>query len=226
MNIRYALPAALLVHLMCLSSSPAKDYTFQPEGKPADSFLIKSGEKLLTIDKDGLLTFRGDSGGTFGIFNPDNAELLTSASEVEIEFRTEGQVTFGIFLRAQNEGGDSYMAFFGTGLNDSLTFNLCKTAFVVVQEPGKATMAQKRISDYRPGVWYKLRLRLRNEESGPVAFSADLTESGTTNTILELNAEDSQSPVTSPGLIGLRFVANKSGGGGVFQIKNISVSPN
>lgn len=206
----------------------AEDITFKTGSQFTDSFLETTHKNMVTIeegpDSEGLLAFRSDGGGTMLTLSSGQKELISAADEVEIEFRTEGTTTLGIFLRGQGEGGDSYMAFLSASSERTLMLYLCKTKQTSAQQPGQTALVSKHIQNYIPGDWYKLKLSL-GENSGGVTFSGRLLGAAGGQELIDISADDTDNPITQAGAILFRLNGDKAKGGGVIQIKRISVSP-
>ncbi len=210
--------------LLGLAAAHATDYTFPPGANVVDYFVTKPGQKFLTIDPDGQLAFKSSAGGLITTFNPDGKDLVSAADDVSVSFKTSGRISFAVFLRAQGEDGESYMAFIGAAPDKTFILYLCKTKFSPTQQPGKTALVLKHFQTYHAGDMYKLRLQLKNE-GDKVAFTGELIEEQTGQSVIQLTADDTNSPILDPGKIGFRFFADKADGGGSMDVKSISVTP-
>ena len=93
-----------VIALASVASSQAgtpKVYTFN-ESEEVKQYVTPTGKStLLKVENDGnegALTFQSEGGGDHVAFTPDG-DLQTSGDGLELEFRTEGALTFGIFTR-------------------------------------------------------------------------------------------------------------------------------
>jgi len=206
----------------------AEQVVFKPDAEHTDSFLEAGRKNMMKIEPgpegQGLLTFRSEGGGTMLTLAPDQKELISAANEVEIDFRAEGTTTFGIFLRGQGEGGDAYMAFISASAEKTLMLYLCKTKQSSMQQPSQTAIASKHIQTYIPGNWCKLKLSLK-DHAGQVTFAGALSESDNGQNLIELSAEDSADPITQPGAVVFRLNGDKAKGGGLIQIRSITITP-
>jgi len=212
------------VVLFGTEASRATDYSFPPNANVADYFVVKAGQKFLSIDAEGQLVFQTSAGGLITTFNPEQKDLITAANETEVTFKTSGRVSFAVFLRAQGEGGDSYMAFIGAAPDKTFILYLCKSKFSASQQPAKTALIFKHLQAYHAGDLYKLHLQLKNEGS-KVVFSGELVEAQSSQPVIQISAEDTDAPLTEPGKVGFRFFADKADGGGSMEVSKISIAP-
>ncbi len=216
---------ALAAVVLGIAAAPAAEFTFPPASNPADFLVMKSGMKYLSVDDQGQLTFRTQAGGGIAIFNPDQKDFITSADEFSLDFRTEGRITFAVFLRAQGEDGEAYMAFLGAAPDKTSILYLCKSKLNASQQPSQTALAFKHSSAYHPGDQYTLRLSLKNEGADKAVFSGELIETQTGQPVIQLTADDTSAPITEPGKVAFRFFADKAQGGGAVQISKIAIAP-
>lgn len=223
-------PVSTKLFLLLFSGSilTAGEITFK-SGEEARDYVLEPGKnRFLSIEEgpesQGLLTFRADAGGGIATLKPDQQDLITAADEVEIEFRTEGRVTFAIFLRGQGAETFAYVAFLGASSGNNLSLYLCKASLASSLQPSQTALVYKSTKNYQSGDWYKLRLKLGNED-GKTTFAGELSEAQTSQNLIELVGEDADTPITDPGQITFRFFADRSQGGGSVQIKRVAITP-
>lgn len=219
---------AIALGLLLIVSSPAEEITFKPGSEFTDYFIETNRKNMVSIqdgsDSKGLLTFHSEGGGTILTLISGGKEVTSPANEVEIEFRTEGTTSLGIFLRGQGEGGDAYMAFISAASEKTFMLYLCKTKQTGTQQPSQSALVSKHIQNYVAGDWYKLKLALK-DDGGKVMFSGEVAEAGSSQNLIEISAEDSENPITQPGVFMLRLNADKAKGGGTIQFKSINITP-
>lgn len=219
---------AIAFGLMLVVSAPAEEIAFKPGSEFTDYFTEANRKNMVSIqdgsDSTGLLNFHSDGGGTMLTLISGGREVISVANEVEIEFRTEGTTTLGIFLRGQGEGGDAYMAFVSASAEKTLMLYLCKTKQTSTQQPAQSAIASKHIQNYIPGDWYKLKLALK-DSSGGVTFSGEISGVGSSQNLIEISADDTENPITQPGAVVFRLNGDKAKGGGTIQFKSINITP-
>lgn len=219
---------SIALGFLLATSARAEEVTFKPGSEYTDYFMEANRKTMMSIqdgsDSSGLLNFHSEGGGTVLTLVSGGKEVISAAEEVEIEFRTEGTTTLGIFLRGQGEGGDAYMAFISASAEKTLMLYLCKTKQTSTQQPAQSALVSKHIQTYIPGDWYKLKLSLK-DGVGKVTFSGELTQAGGSQNLLEISAEDSENPITQPGAFLLRLNGDKAKGGGTIQFKSINITP-
>jgi len=218
---------ALCLLLTASAMLSAREIQFGKGGGVEDYFSTSRAQKNLVIEKGddgkGVLTYRCEAGGAFFGVGPVGEDLESSAQETEVEFRVEGRITFGLFLRGKGPDEDSYMVFLAAIPDGQSSLFFCKTKFDGAQQPSKTALAHKVVKGLESGRWYKLRVKIG--EGATVPISVELSEAEGSGPIAELTAVDGENPITGTGRVAIRLVANKTEGGGLFQIRSLSVSP-
>lgn len=204
----------------------AQEITFKSGTEFTDTFIEASRKNMVSIvegpESQGLLNFHSEGGGTMLTLSPGQSELSTLANEVEIVFRTEGTITFGVFLRGQVPDGDSYMAFLSASAEKTVMLYLCKTKLTGQQQPANTALVSKHVQNYLPGTWCKLKLSLK-DAADKTTFAGELSEAEGSQNFIEISADDTDNPITQPGVIVFRLNGDKAKGGGTVQIKSITV---
>jgi hypothetical protein len=217
-----------LVLLTLGLSCHAETFTFD-QGKSVDDYLVFPTSRLrphLTIapsEEGDLLTFRSEKGaGDLALFEPV-PNLKTSGDEVEVVLRSDGNVTFAVFLRGETWGAPAYVVFYSPTPDGTARLHLSKTRLELPQDLSAGSLATKHArSIHVPGDWFVLRIRVINQSDGTVSLEVQLRDIHGQETVLQVAADDKIDPLTAPAPLGLRFFANASGGS--IEIKSIMIN--
>lgn len=219
-----------LVSFACCETGRAETFTFDV-GRGIGDYLDFSKHRarrpyiLIEEDKDGdLLTFRSDEGvgaGDLAMFQPPGA-APSLAREVEVVLRTEGQVTFGLFLRADTWEEPAYLVFLSPDPDGTARLNLVKSPLTLNQKLREGAIANENAKGvYNEGAWYALRSKMDDAGQGVIEWTAELVDLADNRVVLTVSGTDSSDLITRAGLLALRFYCSK---GGSIQIKSITVS--
>lgn len=221
------IPAGICLILLS-ATCPAETFTFD-QGKSLDDYLVFFKNRTLpnisiTPGENGdLLSFRSDKGaGDLALFEPV-PNLKTTGDEVEIVLRSDGNVTFAVFLRGETWGAPAYVVFYSPTPDGTARLHLSKTRLEMSQDLASGSLATKHArSVHVPGDWFVLRIRMENKDDNTVSLEAELRDIEGQETVLQVAADDKTDALTLPGPLGLRFFANASGGS--IEIKSITIN--
>lgn len=223
-NIRNLIAAITLASIAALQAGAPKTFTFDSSNETTYYVTPTKKKTLLKVEqegKEGMLTFQATSGGDFVALTP-GGELKTSGDGLELEFRTEGSLSFGVLIRGVDAEDPAYIAHCSF-LGDKCSIVLSRSTVSSEQKPGENDFAQKVTKTYSQGEWYRLRLGSKAQGQSGTLFSAEITEVAGGETLLHVEGTDKANSLPAIGQVFLRFHAVSNDGGGKIDIRKVTV---
>jgi hypothetical protein len=220
---RNLLTAIALVSVSTLQAGAPKTFTFDASKEATDYVTTTKKTTLLKVETDGnegMLTFQATKGGVFVALTP-GGELKTSGDGLELEFRTEGYLSFGVITRGHDVEDPAYIVHCSF-LGDNCSIMLSRSTVSSQQKPGENDFAHKMTKTYKQGEWYRLRLGSKAQGQSGTLLSAEINDMASGETLLEVEGTDEAGSLPATGQVFLRFNAVSADGGGKIDIRKVT----
>jgi hypothetical protein len=223
-NIRNLIAGIAIASVSTLQAGAPKTFTFNASQEATDYVTPTKKTTLLKLEKEGkegMLTFQATKGGDFVALTPGGS-LETSGDGLELEFRTEGYLSFGVITRGHDVEDPAYIVHCSF-LGDNCSIVLSRSTVSSQQKPGENDFAHKMTKTYRQGEWYRLRLGSKAQGQSGTLLSAEITEAAGGETLLQVEGTDEAESLAATGQVFLRFHAASNDGGGKIDIRKVTV---
>jgi hypothetical protein len=223
-NIRNLIAGIAIASVSTLQAGAPKTFTFDASKEATDYVTPTKKTTRLKVEKegkDGILTFQATSGGDFVALTPGGA-LETSGDGLELEFRTEGSLSFGVLTRGHDVEDPAYIVHCSF-LGDKCSIVLSLSTISSQQKPGENDFAHKLTKAYRQGEWYRLRLGTKTQGQSGTLLSAEINDVASGETLLQVEGNDEAGSLPATGQVFLRFHAVSGDGGGKIDIRKVTV---
>jgi hypothetical protein len=148
--------------------------------------------------------------------------METSGDGLELEFRTEGSLSFGILTRGHDVEDTAYIVHCSF-LGDKCSIVLSRSTVSSQQKPHENDFAHKPSKTYRQGEWCRLRLGTKSQGQSGTLLSAEITDVASGETLLQVEGTDEAGSLPATGQVFLRFHAVSGDEGGKIDIRKVTV---